>query len=157
MVQSYSDWLPPFPLPACTLLCALLAFGCGDSRGVGKVYPVTGKITLNGEPLTVTTTMVLFRPDASRGNASRFEPAGTVDADGDYTVFTDGKEGAPSGWYKVIVTATSTEVQTTHGKRDHPRPKSLLPAKYGRAQTTELAVEVVANPAPGVYDLKLSR
>jgi hypothetical protein len=85
MVQNGSAALLRFPFPACTLLCALLVIGCGDSHGGGKLYPVTGKITLNGQPLTVTTTMVLFKPDASRGNGSRFEPAGTVDADGNYS------------------------------------------------------------------------
>jgi hypothetical protein len=124
---------------------------------VDKLYPVTGKITHNGEPLTVRTTMVLFKPDASRGNASRFEPAGTVDDEGNYTVFTEAREGAPLGWYKVIVTATSTEVEMPPGKRHHPRPRSLLPAKYGQAKTTTLAVEVVANPPLGTYDLKLTR
>jgi hypothetical protein len=123
---------------------------------VGKLYPVTGKITRNGEPLTVRTTMVLFKPDASRGNLGRFEPAGTVDEEGDYTVFTEGNEGAPLGWYKVIITATSTELQTPE-KRHHPRPRSLLHARYGQTKTTDLAVEVVANPAPGAYDLKLTR
>ena len=157
MLHNRSESVRPVLLSACPLLCALLVAGCGDSRGVGRLYPVTGKIAHNGGPLTVPTTMVLFKPDASRGNASQFEPAGTVDEEGNYTVLTEGKEGAPLGWYKIIVTATSTELEMLHGKRDHPRPKSLLPAKYGQAKTTDLAVEVVANPTPGVYDLKLTR
>jgi hypothetical protein len=145
-------------LPGEVLLCALLVLGCADPRGVGKTYPVAGKITFSGEPLTAETTMVLLKPDTSRGNTSPFEPAGTVDSEGNYRVFTMDKEGAPSGWYKVIVTATSTDVETPPGKRlHHPRPKSLLPAKYGQTKTTDLALEVVANPAPGAYDLKLTR
>jgi hypothetical protein len=125
---------------------------------VGKTYPVEGRITFDGQPLTAQTTVVLLKPDASRGNTSSFEPAGTVDAEGNYRVFTKDREGAPSGWYKVIVTATSAGVETPQGKRlHHPRPKSLLPAKYGQTKTTDLAVEVVANAAPGAYDLKLTR
>jgi hypothetical protein len=52
---------------------SLLAAGCADDSGVGKTYPVSGKITLNHAPLNVETTTVLFKPDASRGNASPFE------------------------------------------------------------------------------------
>jgi hypothetical protein len=139
-------------------VCGLLAIGCGEPRGVGKTYPVEGKLTFDGRPLTAQTTVVLLKPDASRGNTGSFEPTGTVDAEGIYRVFTNGKEGAPSGWYKVLVTATSADVDMPQGKRlHHPRPRSLLPAKYGQAKTTDLAVEVVANPTPTAYDLKLNR
>ena len=68
------------------------------------------------------------------------------------------KTGAPPGWYKVVVTATTTDVNVPPGKRrDHPRPKSLVAAKYGQAKTSELAVEVVESPIPGAYDLKLTQ
>jgi hypothetical protein len=32
-----------------------------------------------------------------------------------------------------------------------------VPAKYGVEKTSDLSVEVVENPAPGAYDLKLSK
>jgi hypothetical protein len=140
------------------LLWGLLASGCGDDSGVAKTYPVNGKVYIDGEPLAERTTVVLFKPDLARGNASPFEPSGTVDPTGSYTVSTKGKSGALPGWYKVIVTATAPETAFPPGKRlHHPHPKSLLPAKYGVAKSTDLAVEVVENPAPGAYDLKLIR
>ncbi len=146
-------------LPRLVLLLPLLPPGCGDASGVGTTYPVSGKITFNGEPFNAETTSVLFKPDAARGNTSHFEPVGTVDRDGGYALVTRGKDGAPPGWYKVVVTAFDGSPQHPGGPRHAKRPvaHSLLPARYGQAQTTTLAVEVVANPARGAYDLKLAR
>jgi len=141
------------------LLGAIPAGGCGDASDVGRTFPVSGKVIFDDRPLTARTTLVLFRPDASRGNTSPFEPAGTVDADGNYTLTTKGKQGAPPGWYQVVVTAID-ETPPVHPKtpQNHrPVARSLLPARYGLADTSGLSIEVVENPAPGAYDLKLSR
>jgi hypothetical protein len=132
--------------------------GCADDSGVGKTYPVQGRIAVSGEPLTAESTTVLFKPDASKGNTHPFEPAGTVDDDGNYTLLTKNKNGAPLGWYKVVVTALASEPVHPKGLH-HSRPvaQSLLPPKYGQAKTTDLIVEVVEHPAPGAYDLKLRK
>jgi hypothetical protein len=146
-------------LPAAAVLSTLLASGCGDGSGVGTTYPVRGKVTLNNEPLKAATTIILFKPNAARGNKTPFEPAGTVDEDGNYIVLTKGRPGAPPGWYKVAVTATGAPpAAPAKGPLKHrPLPQSLVPAKYGQAQTTPLEVEVVESPAAGAYDLKLIR
>jgi hypothetical protein len=141
------------------LLLTLAASGCGDDGGVGPTFPVAGKVTLDDEPLTAKTTIVLFKPDATKGNTTPFEPAGSVDAEGNYTLKTKGKNGAPPGWYRAIVTARE-EAAPEHPqnpKQHRPVSKSLLPAKYGQPETAGLSIEVVEKPAPGAYDLKLSR
>ncbi len=141
------------------LLPAAFAAGCGDTSGVGPTFPVVGKVTFNQSPWTAKSTVILFKPDAARGNTGRFEPTGSVDADGNYRLTTKGKNGAPPGWYKVVVTARE-EAAPVHPKgpqRHRPVSGSLLPAKYGQAQTTDLSIEVVERPAPGAYDLKLSK
>jgi hypothetical protein len=149
----------PFPRLARTasfVLVACLAFGCGDSSGVGKTYPVSGMVTLDGQPLIPDSGMVMFEPDASRGNDSPFQPAGNIDDDGRFSLVTKGKDGAPPGWYKVVVTALAEAPQHLKSKaRTRPVGKSMAPAKYGLAKTSDLVVEVVADPAPGAYDLKL--
>jgi hypothetical protein len=143
---------------AVAILVAVLATGCGDEMGVGKTFPVNGRVTLANQPVTATSTVVLFKPDSARGNSSPFEPTGTVDAEGNYTLMTKGKKGAPPGWYKVIVTANEPPSFQTKGPRlKMPGAKTLVPPKYGQLQTTDLTVEVVENPAPGAYDLKLIR
>src|SRR4051812_344013 len=115
------------------LFLALPAFGCGDG-GVGKTHPVSGKVTVNGQPLVVKSAVVLFKPNAAKGNTSSFEPTGTVDSSGNYTLYTKTKRGAPPGWYKVLVTAVADPTPPT-GKgalTKRPVPKSLVPAKYGQ-------------------------
>jgi hypothetical protein len=145
------------PLKLLSLVLAPFLFlGCGDSSGVGKTVPVSGKITFKNEPWTVETTTILFKPDRSKGNQSAFDPVGMVNDKGAYTITTKGKEGAPLGWYKVIVTATGDYQEHPKGKNRHPGPRSILPPKYGQEATTDLAVEVVERPTPNAYDLKLS-
>lgn len=146
------------PLFLAALLAAIPASGCGDTSGVGRTVPVTGKVTFNDTPWTAKTTILMFKPDADKGSSSPFEPVGTVDANGSYRLTTNGKNGAPPGWYKVVITARE-EAAPEHAKTPGPhRPvsKSLLPAKYGKAETSGLSIEVVENPSPGAYDLKLS-
>jgi hypothetical protein len=158
MICAHSSAGRGLPFQATLFSLTFLAFGCTDASGVGKTFPVSGKVMLNNEPLTAETTTVLFVPDAARGNTSSLEAAGTVDEQGTYTLFTRGKKGALPGWYKVVVTAT--ELSTASSKtplRHRPVPKSLVPGKYGLAKTTDLAVEVVERPAAGAYDLKLKR
>jgi hypothetical protein len=135
-----------------------MASGCRDNSGVGLTFPVAGKVTIGDTPLTATSTVVLFKPDTSRGNTSPFEPAGTVDAQGIYVLTTRGKHGAPPGWYKVVVTARE-EATTVHPQNPRHRPmaKSLVPRKYGLENTSDLSIEVVKNPASGAYDLKLTK
>jgi hypothetical protein len=120
---------------------------------------VSGKISFMNEPVVAKNTIILLKPDAARGNNSPFEPTGTVDETGTYTLRTDGKLGAPPGWYKVVVVARddAAVVHPTKAKQNHrPVSKSLVPAKYGQEKTTDLVIEVVENPTPGAYDLKLT-
>lgn len=140
------------------LLAGVLTLGCGDDSGVGPTFPVAGKVTLQDAPFTAKNTIIMFKPDVSRGNSSPFTPTGTVDVDGNYTLKTKRKNGAPPGWYKVVVTARD-ETPPEHPRTPKHRPvvKSLLPARYGQDKTTDLSIEVVENPAPGAYDLKLKK
>lgn len=146
------------------LILPLLAVsGCGDRSGVGVTWPVSGKVTLDGRPLTANTTMILFTPDVSRGNSNQFVPSASVDQEGNYTVATKGKKGAPAGCYRVIVTAYEGAVVhpqgTAQSAGEHsrrPAARTIVPAKYGQAESTDLLIEVVKEPATGAYDLRLT-
>jgi hypothetical protein len=73
-----------------------------------------------------------------------YVPAGTIDADGRYELFTRGKRGAPPGWYKVVITAFGPD-------------GSLINTKYGWIQLTDLEVEVMEHPSPGAYDFRVEK
>ncbi len=147
---------PPWRLALSAVLLICFVPSCSDSSGVGKTFPVSGSVILGDKPLAAESAVVLFKPDASKGNSSPFEPTGNVDREGRYNLSTKRKRGAPPGWYKVIVTAVGSSVEYPKGpKQGHPHPRSLVPAKYGQAKTTDLVIEVVEQPAAGAYDLHL--
>ncbi|HYT90418.1 MAG TPA: hypothetical protein VEL76_17060 [Gemmataceae bacterium] len=129
------------------------AFGCGGNEGE-KFVPVIGKVTLDGQPLTVGA--VSFRPDAARGNTSMHVPSGDIDRQGNYELVTVGKKGAPPGWYKVLVFADANTLPTGIAASPKP-PQWMMNVKYTDPKTTDLSIEVVENPAAERYDLKLSK
>jgi hypothetical protein len=138
------------------ILCVLLlaSLGCGDD-GVGVTYPVSGRVLVAGTPLTPKAGTVVLKPNAARGNTTAFEPAGAINASGEFVVYTKSRRGAPPGWYKVVVAATG-ETQPSDGTPlSRPMPKHLVPAIYGQEATTTLEIEVVESPPSGAYDLRL--
>jgi hypothetical protein len=146
-------------------LCAALAVS-GCSGGSAKLVPVKGKITLDGSPLKAGA--VAFLPDAAKGNKSTAGGSGTIKEDGEYELFNGGKPGCPLGWYKVTVTANAP-MGSPGGQVADPTKggggvaplgggqSAQINAKFGDATTTDLSVEVVASPAPGAYDLKVTK
>jgi hypothetical protein len=135
-------------LPA---LVVALVVGCAPDP-VGPVVPVTGKVLLDGGPLT--TGAVVFHPDANKGNATLHEPRGQVDAQGNYTIFTADRAGAPPGWYRVsVISQTSTATE----ENPYSTPTSNIAAKYGDPNTSGLVVEVKAEADPSAYNLKVTK
>jgi hypothetical protein len=126
------------------LVASLMGCSSGETR-----LPVAGKVMWHGRPLT--SGAVILRPDAAKGNTSKHEPRGTIDPEGSYQVATAGQAGAPPGWYKVGVVATEP------GDPNNPYAirKSLIPAKYGDPEQSELSLQVVPAPTPAAYDITL--
>jgi len=147
-------WRLLAPLLACAVL---IASGCGGGE---KLYPVQGKVTLDGTNLKAGA--VTFVPDAEKGNKTKSSPTGQIGPDGTYTVSTAGRSGAPAGWYKVTVqTKTAGMGGTTPvtGATEAPAlvaPTAEIDAKYSDPSKTDLRVEVVASPQANAYDLKVS-
>lgn len=115
-----------------------------------KLVSVQGQVMLGETPLT--TGVVIFRPDASRGNSSQHEPRGQLDAKGHYHLRTGEKEGAAPGWYKVAIIAARP---STDPKNPYAPPQSLIPTIYNDPDNSGLDREVEKNPAPGAYDLQI--
>jgi len=137
-------------LVACALL---LGAGCSGSKGP-KLVPVSGKVTLNNQPLP--GGVVNFHPDSSKGNTGKHHAVGTIDSSGTYKLTTDGKEGAPPGHYKVTV---ATEVPPGANVKPGEMPPKLpaISTKYKILEQTPLSIEVVESPAAGAYDLKVTK
>jgi hypothetical protein len=140
----------PFLLTLC--LCTL-PVGCGTYLDGVRLYPVSGTILVQGQPLTdVPQGSVSLQPDAAQGNQSTHLPTGKIQPDGKYELVTGGKKGAPAGKYKVRVFAFANRPE--EGPVD---PRFILDDKYYYADKTDLTVEVVESPAPGQYDLTVTK
>jgi hypothetical protein len=135
-----------------TIAASLAAFlslawaGCADD-GLGKRYPVRGKVTYNGKPVT-KGSIALTPVDDSGRSAS-----GTIRPDGSYEITTlSPGDGALPGKYYVTVQAFDRD----SSKVQQPIPggpinliqlmrtpqKPLIPAKYSVPQTSRLTLEV---------------
>jgi hypothetical protein len=134
----------------CSLLqlVFLLGAGIGCSRAPEReLQAVVGRVMIGGVPAAHGT--VSFRPlDARQGH----QPTGGVNAAGEYVLHTSGQTGAPPGEYRVLV--FMHEQAPAVGA--HPGlPKSLIDPRYQDPASSPLHVSVVANPAPGAYDLEI--
>lgn len=144
-----------------------LLSGCGSSKAEypAKVFPVTGQIMWQGQPVA-GADVVFFNPDTNR---SAF---GRTDDSGKYKLTTfESNDGAVAG--RQIVTVSKIEaiteapfadmdsadyvppetIQPKRGKKPE-KPKSLIPEKYG-AQSSSNLVVVVEETKKNVADLKL--
>jgi hypothetical protein len=152
----------------------LVMTSCGTDDGLGRRFPVSGKVTYNGNPLEKGS--ISFVPDDPKGVGA----TGAIE-NGSYALSTGGNnDGARAGKYKVIITAK--EDSTAKAKADFEKAraglknaagtedlavipkqftvkaaaeaKSLIPVGYGDVRTTNLTAEVKEQSNP--IDFKLS-
>jgi hypothetical protein len=118
--------------------CAVLAAGCGGGTKLPPLVPVTGTVTVDGQP--VAGAQVGLWPQWQ--GAPPMQCFGTTDASGNFKVLTDGKEGAPVGQYKVTVTP-GPGMMVPQGNPD-PRSKPPMPVdmKYSNVRETDQAINV---------------
>jgi len=148
---------------------AVFCASCGG--GEGKLYPVEGTVTLDGQPLEGAT--VTFANGPVTGSA-------LTTASGKFKLISAGKEGVPAGTYKVVVIkkdtsaneAASAVAADTHdsGKAylemmkqkgmkvgtggkggEGVKEKSLVPEKYAKGALPDQVV-----PASGEVKIELS-
>jgi hypothetical protein len=125
----------------------LAAFtGCGESGP--PLYPVQGKVYIDGKP--ATEGGVTFR-DAQN---QMVQLVGAIQPDGAYTMLYNREEGVPEGEYVVTVLVTQT-AKTADGKYTG-LPKTISHQKYADPSTTPLKVEVKEGNAADAYDLKVT-
>src|SRR5437879_1397288 len=87
--------------PLAVLIAVLLLGGPGCGSGRPKIYKVTGKVTLDGQPLSGAVVQFVPADPASGLEIAR----GTAGADGVYNLTTyNTNDGAMEGDYKVVIT-----------------------------------------------------
>jgi len=146
---------------AVAALGLVAVLGCRDDTGLARRYPVSGKVTYNGQP--VEKGRIDFQPTEASGRAASGD---LVDGNYSLTTATSG-DGALPGSYKVTV--TSVEVDTTElkeiakgGQFHHDKTfgkavanaKKLVPSKYQLADTSGLTATVEAKSNKFNFDLK---
>ncbi|MEL7499375.1 MAG: carboxypeptidase-like regulatory domain-containing protein [Planctomycetota bacterium] len=131
-------------------LIAMVSAGCSSDVG-----SVSGKVTINGEPIDNAT--VMFYPDQGRASV------GHTDSAGRYTLnYTQGRKGAVIGSHKVTI---STEVfaeedrNVDYDEADQApivkgRPESM-PPKYLDPDKTVLSAVVNGGSNTIDFDLEL--
>ena len=120
---------------AAAMAALVLVIGCSGGGG-----SVSGKVTLNDQPLTSGT--VTFHPTGS-GPAG----IGTIGPDGRYEIKVGTEKSLPPGDYVVTVEATeaATSEPPAPGKgapRPPAPPKRITPAKYADKAMTDLKFTV---------------
>lgn len=154
----------------CCLLVTSLALvtvaGCGgDGPSIAKV---TGKVTLKGTPIKGAN--VQFHPE--KGPMA----IGITDDQGNFTLTTNGRPGAPIGLNKVAISKAApapaagamptnptpedmakmaaSAAQGGGLKRSEP-PKSEVPDKFSNPTTSNLTADVSTNAADNTFEFNL--
>lgn len=131
----------------------LLAAGCSGSAKGPELALAKGSVHYQGKPLTFG--QIFFVPDRSRGTTGPMASS-TINERGEFELETlPPQKGAVIGFHKVIVNC----YKATPFDPNHPSPPleeiSLIPAKYGDENTTDLTAEVVKSPEKNVFIFEL--
>ena len=122
-------WLP--------ILTLVFASGCG---GV-KFAPVSGRVTINGEPLV--NAVVSFQPVKPEGGGATPAPesTGKTDKNGEFTLGTaTGQKGAWVGKHTVHISKLAIVEGDDRPRRGGPPQGESVPFRYNRDSTLEFDV-----------------
>jgi len=140
----------------CLVLLGLVAGCTGAPDSAPALYPVTGELIVGGKPLAdiqIQLTPVDLQAKMKPG-------LGKTDAEGKFTIITNGDKGANPGKYKVVL-STQTVAQTGEYSLEEamkqsgqyaktggpPKPTAPpFPPEWGGAQTSPKEVEVTKQP-----------
>ena len=132
---------------------ALVVVGCGgDDSGLAKRYKVSGTVKYKGAP--VEHGSIAFDPTNPAPPEGR-HASGYIE-NGSYTLTTATEgDGALAGEYKVVISSSTVDMRDLAKKQGGmahqgdeefqkivKNAKSLVPTKYGRAETTTLKAKV---------------
>lgn len=130
------------------LTVGLFAIGCGS--GGPTMGKVSGKVTVDGQPLT-KGTVTFIATDSKNPNAT-----GTIDASGNYTLqTTEPGDGAVVGSYKVAISDVDPNALNTEMPgMPAPVAKSVIAKSYLDANTSDLKADVESGSNTKNFELK---
>ena len=118
----------------CLVAGVLLAAGAGCSKEAYTLAPVSGRVTLNGDPLP--NASINFQPIGEGKKEPGPGSFGRTDADGRYTLYVVGtkRKGAVVGNHRVTVSTQSGD-PSRRDADDRPPPPEKIPARYNAPTT----------------------
>ena len=121
---------------------ALAVCGCGGVDDQPETGEVTGKVTLDGQPLADAT--VMFKPEQGRPSSGR------TGADGTYVLqYNADTPGAKVGPHKVYIsTYVEPRINDDTKKVEDPGVKEKVPRKYNQETTLTADVKSGDNDLP---------
>ena len=126
------------------MLSMLIACGCGKTDPLHR-QAVSGKITLNGDPLKAGS--IEFSP------VENGSPSGASIQDGSYVIPKE--KGLPPGDYLVRISASDGNEQTVEVPGESNKiSKELIPAKYNVKTTLRFHVD---EKGQNVFDLDVEK
>ena len=134
-----------FTRSAAAVLLLIGLVGC--QKGPPEIASLTGKVTLDGKPLSVGIVSVVSGDDVTRGSAR-------IAADGTYSIV-----GAPVGPVKLSVSTEDDKIiypePGSGSTKERPNPKYVaIPKKYEKFETSGL--ETTIPKGKGTYDVVLT-
>ncbi len=121
----------------------VMVLGC--NKGSQQFAPVSGKVTLNGQPLANAT--VSFQPIAKQGIEAGPGSTAKTNDKGEFTLkVSTGKLGAVVGKHRVIISSLEAkpEEDDSRPRRGGPELDDKVPSRYGPGGKDELTFEVVS-------------
>lgn len=139
-------------------LLLITAFGCGSDKV--SVYPVSGTITLDGEPMKGGGSIAFVPTGKDAGKA----PGGEIDEEGNYVLNTyASRDGSMAGSFRVVISQViAEEPEATPDGSPPPvqkaalSPKYFIPAIYSDVKNTPLKATVETSENEINFDLKRS-
>jgi PKD repeat protein len=135
----------------CLTVLVLHATHVGCGKPAPKFGEVSGKVVVNGKPMS--RLYVQFLPDPDQGNDVAANASGETDEQGNYTLryVYQGSEGngAVVGWNRIIVEDTRLASVPQGAKL----PPLVIPASYSNVARTPLSFEV--KPGAQTFDIQI--
>ena len=123
---------------ACRWSVALLILLAGCRDAPRTTYPVTGKLTVRGQP-AAEADLRFYEIGGKVADMAR--PYARTDESGQFTVSTYGmNDGAPAGEYQVSISWKGPLIGISPDQRD--AMPELLPPRYGDAAASGIQVRV---------------